>query len=259
MYFSMKYFYKEKEIRNKNDWKKAFCSAYSGTSDDYHWKEGRSAERLAEDFMGKNAQGEETMVNMVKEIYKAKNVVLGKAEIERASKFDEYPRPRKQDLAIWGNADGKKIFICIEAKVDEAFGSKTISQQRKYVNGLKENNQPTEADKRLQGLVEDFLGGDEKNNGHLRYQLLYYLAGSFKDEKGDADIIFMPVIVYQPDFYSRQQVKKNHEAYCQFMKALGFDEQNSIEESIIQDIYYKKLTINNITKEVYCCYIVKKC
>lgn len=36
----MKYFYKEKEIRNKNDWKKAFCSAYSGTSDDYHWKEG---------------------------------------------------------------------------------------------------------------------------------------------------------------------------------------------------------------------------
>jgi hypothetical protein len=63
---------------------------------------------LAEDFKGVNASGEETIVVMVKQLIGAEKVTLDIAKIEHASVFDKYPRPRMQDLAIWGNADGKK-------------------------------------------------------------------------------------------------------------------------------------------------------
>ncbi len=249
----MRYLYKnKKEINSKKEWKEAFCSAYSGKSDDYHWKEGRSGERLAEDFKGENAQGENNMVNMVKLFLNTDDVVLEIAKIEHPSVFDSYPRPRMQDLAIWGSANGKKIFIGIEAKVDESFGSKSISQQRKYVSNLKT---PTEADKRLDGLIRDFLNGEEDVNGELPYQLLYYLAGSFREP--NVDIIFMPVIVYKSNSYSEEKGNKNHDAYLSFMEALKFDKKHSFEGDEIQDAYYKRLTVNGISKDVYSCYIVK--
>ena len=43
-------------------------------------------------------------------------------------------------------------------------------------------------------LKDDFLKGiDESDFKEFRYQLLYYLAGSFREE---ADIIIMPVFAY---------------------------------------------------------------
>lgn len=150
----MKYYYKEKEITKKEDWKNAFCSAYNKKEkEDKHWREGRSAECLAEDFMGENATGKETMIAMVRLCLNPHNISLEKACIEHASKFDEYKRPRMQDLAIWGRSDKKNIFIGIEAKVDEKFGSKSLSEQRKYVNNLKK----TDAGNRLDKLINDFL------------------------------------------------------------------------------------------------------
>ena len=87
----MKYYYKEKEITKKEDWKNAFCSAYNKKEkEDKHWREGRSAECLAEDFMGENATGKETMIEMVRLCLNSHNISLEKACIEHASKFDEY-------------------------------------------------------------------------------------------------------------------------------------------------------------------------
>ena len=243
----MRYFYKDKEIHSKEEWKLAFCESYSGKDDDKHWKSGRSGERLAEDFMGENPCGENTMVEMVKKLTGAEIVSLDVAKIEHASVFDKHPRPRIQDLAIWGHADGKKIFIGVEAKVDESFGAVSLSQQRAKVAKKKEDGMSTEADQRLNELIRDFLGNDIDNNGNLRYQLLYYLAGSFREQ--NADIIFMPVIVYKSDLYNVKKGDTNHKAYKDFM--------DKLLDKTGDDIYYKRLTINGLTKDVYSCYIVK--
>lgn len=114
----MKYYYDKQEIRDILDWKKAFCASYSGQDNDYHWQLGRSGERLANDFIADGACGEETMMKMVSGFLHTNDVSLEKAYIEHGSKFDKYSRRRVQDLAIFGNAKGKSIFIGIEAKVD---------------------------------------------------------------------------------------------------------------------------------------------
>ena len=256
----MKYYYKEKEITKKEDWKNAFCSAYNKKEkEDKHWREGRSAECLAEDFMGENATGKETMIEMVRLCLNSQNISLEKACIEHASKFDEYKRPRMQDLAIWGRSDKKNIFIGIEAKVDEKFGSKSLSEQRKYVNNLKTK---TDAGNRLNKLIEDFLDRKEKENESLRYQLLYYLAGSIREP--NTDVIFLPVIVYKTraskfNLYSKKLGDKNYNDYVNFMKALKFEEFETLDEkhNEIHKIYHKKITDNGITKDVYSTYIVK--
>ena len=265
----MKYYYKEKEITKKEDWKNAFCSAYNKKEkEDKHWREGRSAECLAEDFMGENATGKETMIEMVRLCLNSQNISLEKACIEHASKFDEYKRPRMQDLAIWGRADKKNIFIGIEAKVDEKFGSKSLSEQREYVNNLETNvnnlKTKTDAGNRLEKLIKDFLDEKkEEENKSLRYQLLYYLAGSIREP--NTDVIFLPVIVYKTraskfNLYSKKLGDKNYNDYVNFMKALEFEtlalEFKTLDEKI-HKIYHKKITDNGITKDVYSTYIVK--
>lgn len=252
----MKYYYKEQEITSKAEWKKAFCEAYNSNGEDKHWKDGRSGECLAEDFICETPNGEESMVEMIHRFLGTNSISLDVAKIEFASVFDSHPRPRMQDLAIWGYADNKAVFIGVEAKVDEYFGSKSIAQQRNYVNGLKN----TEADKRLDELVKDYLGGDENGHGKLRYQLLYYLAGCFCETM--ADIIFMPVIVYETrgkifNEYSKSKGKTNKDAYKLFMTELGFVPIEQVIGGSIIMAYYKRVSAHGRDKDVYSCYIVK--
>ena len=252
----MKYYYKEQEITSKAEWKKAFCEAYNSNGEDKHGKDGRSGECLAEDFIGKTPNGEVSMIEMIHRFLGTNNISLDVAKIEFASVFDNHPRPRMQDPAIWGWVDNKAVFIGVEAKVDESFGSKSIAQQRNYVNGLTS----TEADKRLDELVKDYLAGDENSHGKLRYQLLYYLAGSFCEAK--ADIIFMPVIVYETrgksfDEYSDSKGRTNKNAYKRFMTELGFVPMEQVVGGQIKMAYYKRVSAHGMEKDIYSCYIVK--
>ena len=211
---------------------------------------------MAEDFIGEKPNGEVSMDDMIRRFLGSKSVSLDIAKIEHSSKFDEHPRPRVQDLAIWGRADNKKFFIGVEAKVDEAFGSKNIGQQRTYVKSLTN----TQADQRLDELVRDYLGGEEKRYDKLRYQLLYYLAGSFCEK--DAEIVFMPVIVYESrgksfNEYTSKKGDKNKEAYELFMKNLGFVPMGHVVGGLIKMAFHKRISVHGIEKDVYSCYIVK--
>ena len=252
----MNYLYKDKIIATKAEWEKAFNSAYNSKGQDIHWKIGRSGECLAEDFIGNEATGEESIVDMITRFLNTTDIVLETAKIEHPSIFDKHPRPRIQDLAIWGKADNKNIFVGVEAKVDEPFGSRTIAEQRKYVNGLTK----TEANERLDELVHNYLNGNELKHGKLRYQLLYYLAGSFCEK--NADIIFLPVIVYETRAksfgeYLERKGSANKKAYKLFMQELGFGEVKNIIGGQILMAYYKKISISGVEKDVYSCYIVK--
>lgn len=257
----MKYYYDKQEITTVDEWKKAFCASYSGKDDDYHWQLGRSGERLANDFIESNSKGEETMRKMVSEFMHTNDVSLDEAYIEHGSKFDEYSRRRMQDLAIFGSAKGKGIFIGIEAKVDEGFGSYTVSGQRNYVNKILAEGVNTDAGLRLNKLVKDFLKGDETKYGKLRYQLLYYLAGSFREK---AEVIFMPVIVYKTTGvdYHESKGAANQRAYKCFMENLGFKAVERMVSGNIVLAYHNVISAPDlngviVSKEVYSCYIVK--
>ena len=244
----MKFYYENQEIRSKSEWEASFPKK--------QWKKDHSAEQLAEDFMGVDASGESTIVEIIRTLLNTDDIILDSAIIEYGSRFDSFNRPRMQDLAIWGNAGGHSIFVGIEAKVDERFGSKSLSQQRTFVNSLIKKGTSTDAGKRLDALVLNYLNNEETKNGALRYQLLYYLAGSFMERQ--ADLIIMPVIVYSRSiYYSNRRGSINMSDYRSFMDALGFEPIVGITDSVIELAYYKKMSACGMTKDVYSCYIVK--
>ena len=122
----IRYYKKNEEIKTYADWERVFKAAK--TKD---WKEGRSAQSLADFMMRKN--GFESVRQYVGEATQtpAGEIVIEKATVEGRIAFDDYNHSREHDLAIEARTkSGKTIFIGVEAKVDESFGSNTIEQYR---------------------------------------------------------------------------------------------------------------------------------
>ena len=244
-------------LNSIEEWKKGFIEV----DEERHWEEGRSAERLANDFThGYPSSGEKSLRQLLSLFLESEDIVWNKACIEHGSVFDSYSRPRMQDLAIWGEAGNKPFFIGVEAKVDECFGSKSVAQQQKYVQELKSKGINTKADNRLNELCSDFLSNiDKKYYKSIRYQLLYYLAGSFREK---ADVVFMPVIVYTSDKYDSIKGDSNYRSYLTFMQLLGFEEVR-VNVPRMKIAYKKVISAYNkerntiLTKPVFSCYFEK--
>lgn len=168
------------------------------------------------------------------------------AEIEHDSKFDDFKNPRKQDLGVWGETkNGKKLFIAIEAKVNEQFGD-TIGKalekatREKY---LKEHP-GSKAATRINNLTRDYLGCTPEEVGELRYQLLYTLAGTACEE---ADIRFMFPITFITDKYIKRE--KHEDDYNKFMKkVIGIKEEkvNELYSLPSKNLYsyYTRVALN---------------
>lgn len=258
----MEIFYKKKRISNKTEWKEAFRRAYTEKGQTDKWKDGRSAERLADDFFQETPEcfssGEKTIRNMISFFTKCEKVNLDSAQIEYLSKFDSHNNPRQQDLAIWGAVNDTPLFVGLEAKVDEPFDNRSIEKARQAAK-----ISPTATD-RISLLVEDFLKGiPEEEYNSFRYQLLFYLAGSLREPS--AEIIFMPVIVYVKGSvdYHEENAAKNKRDYQQFMeklfKPMPVPKNNEIELAYEQDFEtWDCERAKRIHRKVYSCYIVKR-
>lgn len=105
------------EITCLNDWAKLY-----GTHQTAHqWKENRSAYSVAEFFMNRN--GKIAIQSRVSEAL-GRPIKIERAIPEHEVRFDEFGRGRMHDLGMFGNTeDGKSVFIGVEAKVDESFGT----------------------------------------------------------------------------------------------------------------------------------------
>ena len=246
---------KKGTVLTVDNWEEGFIAV----DEKRHWEPGRSAERLANDFSdGSPSSGEKSLRSIIKLFLGSDNIVWQKAFIEHGSKFDKYRRPRMQDLAIWGEVDGQSFFIGVEAKVDEPFGSRNIAEQEEYIKNLKRK---TNAGKRLTELKEDFLNGIRKTDyDEFRYQLLYYLAGSFRE---DADIIIMPVFAYNSESCDKHKAKENYQAYKTFMSKIGFtpiaENMGEIKIAYSTEISAYDRNHNDVlTKRVFSCYIEKR-
>lgn len=262
---------KVNQIQSYDRWRTVFIENDSPI----HWKEGRSAQSLAEDFMLNNKIGRDMLVQIVEQI--TENEIAGNIEayIEHESKIDGFRgKARMQDLAAFGKLlNNKSFFIGAEAKVDETF-DETIGEKAVIIEKYRVQHVTTKQPERLMNLLHDFLHiqfnkcsfpelPDIPNEiKNLRYQLLYYLAGSFRE---NAEIIFMPVVVYKSNglhfgCYNPIVGKQNQIDYENFRKALGFQEYKTIQfEGNDIVVYYAKIKDlrDNRAKDVYTCYIVR--
>jgi hypothetical protein len=216
---------KKREIKDFAEWEDAFGGN--------NWKDGYSACSLAKYFTEPNIESSKGLQKLT-EILTAvgyNDVEYIEAEIEHESEFDEYKNGRKHDLMINAkNGDGS-ICICIEAKVNEKFGNNNVAKEYDNAIKLKEKGSKSEKFKRIRKLCNDIFRINIEDNkfenneeiGELRYQLLYYFAGSLVDAK-HADVVFMPVLV----FHEYKKRDSNLKAYKLFMELFPLKDRETI-------------------------------
>lgn len=249
---------KKQLIVDLESWKTAFIEV----DKEKNWEEGRSACTLAKYFTTPNIE-ESDGIKKIKEYLEAlgfSNPRFESAEIEHPSPFDEYSRPRMQDLVIKGESEKGRILVCIEAKVDEEFGDVLNQAYKNAKQEFDKNpNSKSKRKARIEKLCDTYLNvsaesinSEPENN--IRYQLLHYLAGSICEVKEKDNVVFMPIMVFKTDEYNKKKGDRNRKDYEQFRKALKFEMCNE-EKGIFKrtfegiDVYISYIEIDFQTKE----------
>ena len=211
----IRYYKKNDEIKTYEDWERVFRSAKPKD-----WEEGRSAQSLAF-YMMKN-DGFEKLKQQVGEALNEQIVEIEKATIEGRVAFDNYNHSREHDLAIMAKTkSGKSVFVGIEAKVDESFGSGTIHQYQ--TNAVKKNinSKVPERVKLLRMYFPKNLSEDCFNS--LQYQLATATAGTLcakTDDNKDFDMYVFMVLVFKTEKYDAKKGQKNKIAFDKYIQAL---------------------------------------
>lgn len=248
---------KKQLITNLESWKTAFIEV----DKEKNWEEGRSACTLAKYFTTPNIE-ESYGIKKIKEYFEAlgfSNPRFESAEIEHPSPFDEYSRPRMQDLVIKGESEKGRILACIEAKVDEKFGNEVLNQAYKNAKQYKIKHPNSNRQKRIDELCDKYLDVNPedikpKDKTNIRYQLLHYLAGSICEANEKDNVVFMPIMVFKTDEYNKKKGDRNRKDYERFIKALDFEECNKEKEIHKRtfenvDVYISYIEIDFKTKE----------
>lgn len=180
------------------------------------WKPGRSAYSVA-DFIVKR-DGARKLRDRVSSVLGAL-VTFHKIIPEYEVKFDQYGKGRFHDLGIIGETQsGKSLFVGVEAKVDEPFGSYVADEWRK-AQEIRESGKGTRLPQRIMQLCDRFndgLGISECDK--VRYQLLHGTAGTV-DAKADVSVFY--VAVFKTDSYDKEIGESNHRDYQQFIERAG--------------------------------------
>lgn len=239
-------------IRDLNSWEKAFKEVDGEPS---HWRVGRSAQALANHFTSPDIVSSNGIKELKDSLSKLglTDVVMHHAEIEHESRFDKYKgKGRMQDLVIWANSDDMPIVICIEAKVDESFNN-NIPDAYEAAKRVLEKKPNSNAKQRIEDLCSKYFDGKKiEDLCHIRYQLLYYLAGSITEAKKIKGIVYMPVMVYHTSEYDTIAGENNKKDYMAFMRSLQFNRIDTDDETLM----YKN-EIDGIM--VYSSYLELKC
>lgn len=229
---------KTEEIKSFKDWERFFKKVDSDGKT--HWKEGRSASSLAKFIMDNENSGENDLISFLSPI--SEDIHLDYAIPEYEVKFDNYSgNGRKHDLGIFGTADGKPLFVGIEAKVDEEFGP-TIAKQFIKAMAKRWNGKATNAPERVGNLIKRFFPTEIKEkHANLRYQLFTAIAGTLDVEKdlGGNKICHRVFLVIEFDTgsknFDKKKAESNHKDYDDFIKAIKEEWKENDNTSIFID------------------------
>lgn len=158
-----------KEIVTLTDWQ-VLASPMGGDS---QWRDGRSAKELARYITDSLPQMPKELENLLSDFSQANSSFDWSAEY--VTDFCKYGygkgMGRNHDLIVY-NED---VFLGIEAKADEPFGSKTVAEELKDASDNKKM--------RIEKLSELVFGDQAEHHLHLRYQLLTACAGVLLEAK----------------------------------------------------------------------------
>ena len=195
-------------ITSLADWAKLYESPRTSRQ----WVEGRSAYSAAEFIFNRN--GAESLRNRIADSL-SEAVEFDWLVPEYEVRFDRYGHGRMHDLAIFGRTgSGQKLFVGVEAKVDEPFGASVrdayLTAKTKQIAG-----KPTNAPERIEGLLKQHFKDFDPSMFDVRYQMLYATAGTIAE---GADISVLYVVVFKPRLYSETKGAENYRDYVNFME-----------------------------------------
>ncbi len=205
-------------ISNLIEWRSRI---FDGTSKEKDWKKGRSAYSLAEFIMDR--QGAAYLETRMSSVL-SQHVKLEQATPEYLAKFDSYPgNPSNLDLGITGHVErlpvNASLFVGVEAKVDETFGSTVRSRYSSAMN-RRDAGKRTNAPERVKGLLSKYFSvqgsPDSSRFADIRYQLLTGTAGTVA-APGDVSVFY--ILVFRTSMYDERKGLSNLRDYESFIGA----------------------------------------
>ena len=218
------------EIRSLDEWAKL----YDTPQQSHQWKEHRSAYSVSEFML--NHDGPEHLQQRVSAVL-GESVDLERAVPEYEQRFDQFGRGRVHDLGIFGNtADGRSVFVGVEAKVDESFGQ-TVHDSYLQSKANQITGKSTNAPERIEKLLALHFAEPDTSMFDVRYQLLYATAGTLA---AGADISVLYVVVFKTPLYDESIGANNYRDYIHFVNKVGgsplaLDDKGAIAHEIILD------------------------
>ena len=181
-----------------------------------HWKRGRSAYEVANLIVNRN--GADKLAGRVSQVL-GDRVQFEQITAECEVRFDRYGKGRVHDLGIRGATwSGKSLFVGVEAKVDERFGS-TVAEEWQKAQQTIERGECTRLPDRILELCGRFQGGPGiSKTDDIRYQLMHGTAGTVA---ADADVSVFYVAVFVTGDYDPMKGEDNHNDYMKFIRRAG--------------------------------------
>ena len=219
-----------KVINTLEDW----ASLYDTPQQSHQWKEHRSAYSVA-DFM-LNRNGADRLQRRVSEAVED-SVSFERIVPEYEQRFDSFGRGRVHDLGIFGNtADGRSVFVGVEAKVDESFGP-TVHDSYLQSKANQITGTSTNAPNRIEQLLAMHFSVPDVSMFDVRYQLLYATAGTLA---ANAEISVLYVVVFKTPLYDESVGANNYRDYIHFVNKVGgepvaLDDKGAIAHEIMFD------------------------
>lgn len=200
------------DIKTLEQWSASVRSA--------HWVEGRSAYSLADFILNRN--GVAYLESRISS-FLSQPVRLEQGEPEYAAKVDRYGGPARLDIGISGQtASGESLFVGVEAKVDEPFGSETVCERYQEAVEYLKSNPRSRAAARVEELLSRYLADTdepcESRFADVGYQLLTASAGTVASE---ADISVFYVMVFKTRLYNGEKGEENRLDYEKFINLVG--------------------------------------
>ncbi len=168
---------------------------------------------------------------------------------EYAAKFDGHPSPARLDIGVSGQAGASRdIFVGVEAKVDEPFGSESVCEKYSKAIEYLRSNPRSKAATRVKELLSLYLGETDKPCespfADVGYQLLTAAAGTVAQQK---DISVFYVVVFKTGEFDEVKGEANRLDYENFINLAG-------GEQLMQDhdVSSHEMTLND--RRLICIY-----
>lgn len=196
---------------------------------DYHWKPGRSAMELAKAWFRDDRMsppGEFISLVMSEPRLQKLQILQGIPELVTA--LPERGEGRNHDLALVGRTPREQVTICIEAKADEPFGTKTIREYWERAMRRRDSGESTRVPERIRALLgivgqPGFLPAASPWSS-VRYQLLTAICGTaLQAQVYSSSLAVLVVHEFRTALTLQEKLRRNHRDLEEFLSVLSSD------------------------------------